>query len=108
MDVGMGLVEERDLLIHPSDPGPVGQVHRATGGSAAPRTGATSTGSKRSHEHQRDADDGEPGCKASHPGEKGEKPHHLKPPLAYGNKYEGNESLSQLYKNLPTMVRCQK
>jgi hypothetical protein len=33
---GMSLVEERDLLLHPSHPGPAGQVHWATGGSAAP------------------------------------------------------------------------
>ena len=32
---GMSLVEGRDLLIHPCNPGPVGQVHQTTGGSAA-------------------------------------------------------------------------
>ena len=42
LNSGMSLVEERDLLIHPCNPGPGGQVHRATGGSAAPPTGASS------------------------------------------------------------------
>ncbi len=80
MDVGMGLVEERDLLIHPGNPGPVGQVHRAAGGRAALRTGST-TSSKRNHEHEHGSDEGKPGSKALQPWERGEKPHRLKPPL---------------------------
>jgi len=37
----MSLVEERDLLIQPCNPGPGGQVHWATEGSAAPLSGAS-------------------------------------------------------------------
>src|SRR5436189_5477425 len=86
MNIRMGLVPERDRLIETSHPGPEGQVHRASRGT--PRTGATATGGEGSHKHERDADDGERGRKASHPGERGEKLHRLKPPLAYGKKYE--------------------
>src|SRR4051794_8505529 len=79
MNVRMGLVPECDRLIDTSHPGPEGQVHRASRGT--PRTGATATSGEGSHKHERDADDSERGCKASHPRERGEKLHRLKPPL---------------------------
>src|SRR5258706_10048790 len=85
MNVGMGLVPERDRLIDTRHPGPEGQVHRASRGTAAARTGAT-TGSKGNHEHQREANDGKLEREAAHPGKRGENLHHLMPPFVCENK----------------------
>ncbi len=80
MNFGMSLVEERNLLVHAWNPGPVGQGHRTSGGTAA-RTGATTTSGEGNHEYERNGDEGKPGCKASQRWESEEKLHRLKPPL---------------------------
>src|SRR6266566_7864804 len=86
VDIRMGLVEKRNLLIHIRYPGPVGQGHRTGGGIAVPRTGATTTSGEGSHEYECNGDEGKPGSKASQPWERGEKLHRLKTSFGSVNK----------------------
>src|SRR6185437_2575196 len=65
VDIRMGLVEKRHLLIHIRYPGPVGQGHWTGGGTATSGIGATTGGEKRSHEYECKGDEGKSGCKTS-------------------------------------------
>ncbi len=82
MNVGMGLVEERDLLPQTGYPAPVGQRHRPTRGTAAPRTGVgATTRCQGDHDDQCYADEGEASRKAAHPVREGNVRHCLSTPL---------------------------